>query len=61
MLELQSWGIETTDIETNKQLRDAFKGAYKRAFQQRDSLRSELAATVELKALKDEHHNESLH
>lgn len=61
LLELQSWGIETTDIETNKQLRDAFKGAYKRAFQQRDSLRSELAATVELQALKDEHHNESLH
>jgi hypothetical protein len=61
LLELQSWDYKTEGIETQKQLRDAFKESYKLAFSQRDSIRIDMAENVELDLLKEQHHNETLH
>jgi hypothetical protein len=61
LLELQSWDYKTEGIETQKQLRDAFKESYKLAFSQRDSIRITMAENVELDLLKEQHHNETLH
>ena len=61
VLELQSWNYKTEDIQTNKQLRNAFKESYKIAFSERDAIRNRMAENFELEQLKDEHHNETLH
>ncbi|MBV42866.1 MAG: hypothetical protein CL834_07520 [Crocinitomicaceae bacterium] len=61
VLELQSWNYKTEDIQTNKQLRNAFKESYKIAFSERDAMRNRMAENFELEQLKDEHHNETLH
>ena len=59
--ELTSWGCAVGDIATVEDMRVAFREAYKAAFKERDAARQELAESVDLKALKDEHHNEALH
>ena len=59
--ELTSWGCAVGDIATVEDMRVAFREAYKVAFKERDTARQELAESVDLKALKDEHHNEALH
>ena len=59
--ELTSWGCAVGDIATVDDMRVAFREAYKVAFNERDAARQELAESVDLKALKDEHHNEALH
>ena len=59
--ELTSWGCAVGDIATVEDMRVAFREAYKVAFRERDAARQELAESVDLKALKDEHHNEALH
>ena len=59
--ELTSWGCAVGDIATVEDMRVAFREAYKVAFNERDAARQELAESVDLKALKDEHHNEALH
>ena len=59
--ELTSWGCAVGDIATVEDMRVAFREAYKTAFKERDAARQELAESVDLKALKDEHHNEALH
>lgn len=59
--ELTSWGCAVGAIATVEDMRVAFREAYKVAFKERDAARQELAESVDLKALKDEHHNEALH
>ncbi len=59
--ELESWNHSTVSIRDAEQLRAAYREEYKRAFHQRDSLRTQLSKEYDLKALKDNHQNESLH
>jgi ABC transport system ATP-binding/permease protein len=59
--ELHSWDYATHLIESDQQLRNAFKDSYKTAFRQRDSIRNGRAESTDLQLLKDRHHNASLH
>ena len=59
-LELESWGYDIEGLGTESDLRSMFKQVYREAFRQRDSLRTALAQNVDLKKLKDRHHNEAL-
>ena len=59
--ELTSWGCAVGDIATVDDMRVACREAYKVACNERDAARQECAESVDLKALKDEHHNEALH
>lgn len=61
MNELSSWGIQTNEISTARELKSVYKEIYKHAFSERDSLRNAMAEEVDLKQLKDRHHNEALH
>ncbi len=59
-LELESWGYSSSNMGNEKELRSQFMQVYRDAFGQRDSLRTALAENVDLKQLKDAHHNEAL-
>ena len=59
--ELASWGIPSDSILDSKEIKSVYKEIYKQAFSERDSLRSALAEVLDLKELKDHHHNESLY
>jgi hypothetical protein len=61
MQELDSWDYSTAELKTVEDVRTAFKEAYKDAFRARDLARKDLAKEVDLKALKDAHHNDALH
>ncbi len=61
MQELDSWDYSTAELKTVEEVRTAFKEAYKDAFRARDLARKDLAKEVDLKALKDAHHNDALH
>ena len=59
--ELHSWDYDTHLIESDQEMRNAFKDSYKTAFRQRDSIRNGRAESTDLQLLKDRHHNASLH
>ncbi len=59
--ELESWGVPMGSVATDVELNEAFKDVYKQAFRERDSLRREMAASMDLEQLKNVHHNDALH
>ncbi|MFZ8836798.1 MAG: ATP-binding cassette domain-containing protein [Flavobacteriales bacterium] len=59
--ELNSWNWDTSGIDDALDARDAYKAVYKHAFSQRDEVRQALSQSVDLKELKDKHHNEALY
>ena len=59
--ELEAWDYPTEDLLTVDDVRRAFMNVYKNAFKARDIARNLLSEQVDLKTLKDEHHNDALH